>query len=136
MKSKRLYPVLCAVLVLILASLACGAPATPGASNFYMARDVDGNDKTTVFAPTNDFFVFFDVNNIEPGTQFQSRWYALDLPEQDPNTPFQTIDYTYEEGVGNIYFQLTNSEGWPPGNYKVEIYMSGAKIGEQTFSVQ
>jgi hypothetical protein len=101
-----------------------------------MASDVDGNNKTTVFSPDNDFFVFFDVAGIEVGTNFQSRWYALDVEGQDPNEPFQTIDYAYEEGISSIYFQMTSAEPWPVGNYKVEVYMNGAKMGEQTFSVQ
>ena len=138
MKIKKLHSVLLAVTVLMIASLACnlGAPAEPTASNFYMATDEAGANQTTVFSTTDDFYVHFDVAGIEAGTPFQSRWYALDIEGEDPNTPFQTIDYTYEEGISNIYFQLTNASGWPVGNYKVEIYMNGTKVGEQTFSVQ
>jgi len=137
MRSKKLYPVLCAICVLLVVSLACSfGNTTPGASNFYMATDEAGTNKTTVFSPTDDFYVFFDVNNVEPGATFQSRWYALDIEGQDPATPFQTIDYPYKEGIGNIYFQLTNDQGWPVGNYKVEVYMNDAKVGEQSFSVQ
>ncbi len=137
MRNKNLYPILTAVMVIVIVSLACSSLSpTPGASNFYMASDVDGNNKTTVFSPNDDFFVFFDVAGIEVGTNFQSRWYALDVEGQDPNEPFQTIDYAYEEGISSIYFQMTSAEPWPVGSYKVEVYMNGAKIGEQTFSVQ
>ena len=137
MKAKNLLPVLYALIVLLLASLACSVGnTTPSATNFYMATDEAGTNKTTNFSPNDDFYVFFDVANIEPGTNFQSRWYAVNVEGQDPNTPFQTIDYTYEEGIGNIYFQLTNDQGWPAGSYKVEVYMEGTKVGEQTFSVQ
>lgn len=137
MRNKNLYPILTAVMVIVIVSLACSSLSpTPGASNFYMASDVDGNNKTTVFSPDDDFFVFFDVAGIEVGTNFQSRWYALDVEGQDPNEPFQTIDYAYEEGISSIYFQMTSAEPWPVGNYKVEVYMNGAKMGEQTFSVQ
>ena len=138
MKNKKLYAVLCAVMVVFIASLACnaGAAATPGASNFYMATDKEGTNRTTVFSPTDDFYVFFDVAGVDTGTNFQSRWYGLDIEGEDPNVPFQTIDYAYEENISNIYFQLTNAEGWPVGNYKVEIYMNDEKVGEQQFSVQ
>ncbi len=33
---------------------------------------------------------------------FQSRGYALDIEGEDPNTPFRTIGYAYEGGIGNI----------------------------------
>jgi len=151
MKNKRLYPILCAVVALFIASLACNAlvptptvtptltpsqPPAPGASNFYMATDEAGTNRTTVFSPTDDFYVFFDVSGVDAGANFQSRWYALDIEGEDPNVPFQTIDYPYESGISNIYFQLTNDEPWPVGNYKVEIYMNDVKVGEQAFSVQ
>ena len=138
MRHKKLYPILLAVVALVVGSMACNALAapSPGASNFYMASDPEGNNRTNVFSPTDDFYVFFDVAGIEAGTQFQSRWYALDIEGEDPSTPFQTIDYAYEADVSNIYFQLTNSDNWPIGNYKVEVFMNGSKIGEQQFSVQ
>jgi len=137
MRTKNSYPVLWAICVMLLATLACSVGGgTPGAANFYMATDEAGTNRTNVFSTTDDFYVFFDVNDVEQSTQFQSRWYALNVEGQDPNVPFQTIDYTYEEGIGNIYFQLTNSDGWPAGNYKVEVYMNGTEVGEQEFSVQ
>jgi hypothetical protein len=137
MRAKNLYRVLGAVVVVLLVTLACGAgTTTPGASNFYMATDEAGTNRTNVFSPNDDFYVFFDVSGVESGTNFQSRWYALNIEGEDPNTPFQTIDYAYEEGIGNIYFQLTNDQPWPAGNYKVEVYMDGTEVGEQEFSVQ
>jgi hypothetical protein len=137
MRNKKLYPSLSAILILVIVSLACSAiNPTPGASNFYMATDKDGTNKTNIFSPEDDFYVFFDVAGVEAGTPFQSRWYALDIEGQDPNTPFQTIDYPYEDGITSVYFQMTSTEPWPVGSYKVEVYMNGAKIGEQGFAVQ
>jgi hypothetical protein len=137
MKNKNLFSILSAIVVMLIASLACSSLApTPGAASFYMATDSEGVNRTTTFSPTDDFYVFFEVTGIEIGTPFQSRWYALNIEGEDPNTPFQTIDYLYEADITSIYFQLTNDSGWPPGNYKVEIYMSDVKVGEQQFSVQ
>lgn len=137
MRNKKLYPILSAIMVLVIVSLACSSLSpTPGASDFYMATDKDGTNKTNIFSPDDDFFVFFDVVGIEAGTPFESRWYALDIEGQDPATPFQTIEYAYEEGITSIYFQMTSAEPWPVGSYQVEVYMNGAKIGEQGFAVQ
>jgi hypothetical protein len=133
---KKLFPVLLAVLALALATLACNVGGEPGVSNVRMATDDTGDSTTTVYAPADPFFVFFDVNAIEPGTSFESRWYVLNLDGQDPNTPFKTIEYAYEEGNRMIYFQLTSDVEWPVSTYRVEIYMNGAKVGEQQFDVQ
>ena len=137
MKSNHLSRVLGALAVILLVTLACNAiNPTPGASDFYMAKDAEGVNRTEVFLPEDDFFVHFNVSGIEPGTNFQSRWYVLDLEGQDPNAPIQTIDYAYQEGIGKVYFQLTGAEPWPPATYKVEVYMNDVEIGEQQFSVQ
>ena len=133
---KKLFPVLLAVLMLISSTLACSLGGEPGASNIRMATDDTGGTATTVYAPTDAFFVFFDVNAIEPGTAFESRWYVLNYEGQDPNEPFKTIAYSYEEGNTLIYFQLTSDVEWPVSTYRVEIYMNGAKVGEQQFDVQ
>jgi hypothetical protein len=137
MRAKNLHRILGAIVVVLMVTLACGVgSATPGVSNFYMATDEAGTNRTNVFSPNDDFYVFFDVSGVESGTNFQSRWYALNIEGEDPNTAFQTIDYAYEEGIGNIYFQLTNDQPWPAGNYKVEVYLDGTEVGEQEFSVQ
>jgi archaellum component FlaF (FlaF/FlaG flagellin family) len=139
MKTRNAFILLASVL--ILATVACSAVSSlfstnPTAANFYMATDQTGNTHTTSYGVNDDFYVFFDVSNIPVGTQFQAKWYALDVSGQDPNTPFQTTNYAYESGVSQIYFQLTNNGAWPTGHYRVEIYMSGNKIGEQSFTVQ
>ncbi len=132
--------VLLAVAALLASTLACSAASliggSPTASNFYMATDSSGSSSTTTYSASQDFFVFFSVSNIPNGAQFQAKWYALDVSGQNASVPFQTTDYTYQSGVSQVYFQLTNSGGWPTGHYKVEVYMNGAKIGEQDFAVQ
>jgi len=133
---KKNFILLSAIVALILASLACNFGGEPGASNFYMAKDADGDLQTSVFSPTDDFYIFFDVNSVDVGTYFEGQWFALDIESEDPSTPFSTIDYNLEEGVSTIYFQLFNDEQWPVGTYRVDIYMEGAKVGEQQFSVR
>ena len=75
---------------------------------------------------------------IEVGSLIQSKWYAVDVEGVDPNSEINTSDYTYEAGIGYVYFQLSTSDGgdWPPGSYRVELYLDGTKVGEQGFSVR
>ncbi len=129
--------ILLAAIAIVLSVLACGTPSGPSVSNFYMANNDAGQNKTTTFASSDDFFVFFDLKSVPAGTAFQGRWYAVDVPGEDPTKPFLTSDYTSDSSLSQtIYFQAMNSSGWPAGSYKVEVYMSGTKVGEVQFSVQ
>ena len=134
MKSK--FAILLAVIALLVSVLACGESAPPGISNIYMAKDAEGANKTTTFASTDIVYVFFDVNQIEAGAQFQIKWYALNVEGQDPATPFVVTDYTYNDEA-TMYAQIESTTGgFPAANYRVEIYLNGAKVGEQQFNVQ
>ena len=125
-----------AVAALLIATLACGTSAPAGVSNIRMANDAEGTNVTTTFASNDLIYVFFDVNEVETGAAFQVRWYALNVDGQDPETPFTVTDYSYND-ESTIYAQIESTDGgFPVAQYKVEIYLNGAKVGEQQFSVQ
>jgi len=135
MKFKKLS-IFLAIFVLIASILACGSSAPAGVSNIYMANDAEGTNHTTTFATSDVVYVFFDVNQVDAGAQFQIQWYALNISGQDPNTPFTTTDYTYSSEA-TIFAQIESTDGgFPVGQYKVEIYLNNAKVGEQQFSIQ
>src|SRR5687768_9670668 len=126
--------ILFAAFALLAVTLACGTATAPaGISNVQMSTDQDGANVTNTFAPTDTIYVTFDVNGVDAGAAMQVRWYALNVEGQDPETPFTTTDYTYND-EGSIYAQIDSTEGgFPVGQYKVEIYLNGAKVGEQQF---
>jgi hypothetical protein len=136
MYMNKKFSILFAALALLVASLACGTTAPAGVSNIQMSTDQEAANITTTFAPTDEIYVTFDVNEVEAGAGLEIRWYALDVEGQDPETPFTTSEYTYNE-EDSIYANIYSTEGgFPSGQYKVEIYLNGAKVGEQQFSVQ
>ncbi len=146
---KRKYSILLAILILTAASLACsrltGSPvstatptAAPPVSNVYMANDPEGLNKTTVFAPKDPIYIFFDANEAQVGTYFEARWYVLDAANMDPTVPFTTNNYTYDGGSLTIhsYIQSSHPDGFSTSKCKVEIYMDGVKVTEQEFTIQ
>jgi hypothetical protein len=138
MKSRSL-PLLLSAFALVFAAMACaGIESTPTVSNIRMTTDDTGETSTSTYAPADDFFVFADLAGIAVGSLIQSRWYAVDIQDMEPNSEINTSDYTYETGIGYVYFQLSTSDGgdWPPGSYRVELYLDGTKVGEQGFSVR
>jgi len=136
---KNKFVVLLAVLSLFVSSLACALGSTElGLTNLRMAFDEDGENVTTTFSPTDIFYAVADLANAPQGTQVEAKWTAVNAADTEPNLEFQTqtLDITEETFTGTIYFQLSNDEGWPTGQYKVDLYLDGALAQTAEFSVQ
>lgn len=136
---KNRVVILLAVLALVVSSLACAALSTElGLTDLRMAFDQDGNNPTTTFAPTDVFYAVADLANAPQGTQVEAKWTAVNAADTEPNLEFQTqtLDITEENFTGTIYFQLSNDEGWPTGQYKVDLYLNGTLAQSAEFSVQ
>ena len=133
------YPVLLACTVALAAMLACSSlSTTPAVSNVRMTTDESGKTSTSSYAPGDAFFVFADLSGLRNGSVVQARWYAVNAEGMGANSEINVSNYTYEQGVSYVYFQLTTSDGgdWPAGSYRVELYLDGARVGEQGFTVQ
>ena len=136
---KNTFVVLLAVLALLISTLACSLGNTElGLTNLRMAFDQDGNNPTTTFAPSDIFYAVGDLANAPQGTKVEAKWTAVNAADTEPNLEFQTqtLDITEESFSGTIYFQLSNDEGWPTGQYKVDLYLNGALAQTAEFSVQ
>ncbi|HET6822346.1 MAG TPA: hypothetical protein VFH34_06835 [Anaerolineales bacterium] len=136
---KNKYMVLFAVLSLVVSSLACAVGNTElGLTNLRMAFDQDGENPTTTFASTDVFYAVADLANAPQGTNVEAKWTAVNAADTEPNLEFQTqtLDITEETFTGTIYFQLSNDDGWPTGQYKVDLYLNGNLVQTAEFSVQ
>lgn len=136
---KNKFVVLLAVLALFVSSMACALGSTElGLTNLRMAFDQEGENVTTTFSPTDVFYAVAELANAPQGTQVEARWTAINAADTEPNLEFQTqtIDITEESFTGAIYFQLSNDQGWPAGQYKVDVYLNGTLAQTAEFSVQ
>ena len=136
---KNKYVILMAVLALAISSLACEALSTElSLTNLRMAHDQDGNSVTTTFAPGDIFYAIADLKNAPQGTKVDAKWTAVNAADTEPNLEFQTqtLDITEDSFSGKIYFQLSNDQGWPAGQYKVDLYLDGTLAQTAEFSVQ
>jgi len=131
-----------AVVALLAATLACTlflGNREMSLGNVRMAYDSDGNNPTDVFSPTDLFFVVADLKNAPAGTVVEAKWIAVQIAEYDPGELIyeQAInDFTDDKFTGTIYFQLSNDDGWPVGEYRVDVYLNGTFVETAAFSVQ
>ena len=134
---KKWFPVLLAVLALAASSLACSLTEM-SLENARMAFDQDGVNVTSTYSSADIFYAVADLSNAPKGTALEAKWIAVNVEGYDPNYEFQTqpLGITDESFTGTIYFQLSNDNGWPAGDYKVDLYLNGELKQSITFNVQ
>ncbi len=120
---------------LVFSSLACEFSAsTASISEAVMARDAEGTQPTTTFAPSDTFYCLVRLANAPDGTMVRAVWTAVEVEGSDPNTLID--ESSVESGSGSLEFNLTNSNLWPAGSYKVDLYLNDELNQTIEFSVQ
>jgi hypothetical protein len=128
----------------VMPALACQFSAsTAGITNAVMARDVRGDNFEPV-GVTETYAVdqpvihaVVSVSNAPSDTKMKVVWVAVDVSAAA--TPNQTLDQTEVtvDGSRNVDFKLIrDSRGWPPGKYKVDIYLNDKLDRTLNFSVE
>lgn len=154
----RLVPPFALALV-ALSLLACGlgpilggsGPATtPTAAavgnvvtNAIMAKDVSGSNFEPVGitdsypADQKPFHAVVTIKGAPANTKFRAVWTAVDVGSvAAPNTRIDETDLT-SSGSRNLDFTLTpDGDAFPPGKYKVEIYVNDKLDRAVNFTVQ
>ncbi len=121
--------------VLALAMLACEFSAsTANIQNARMAFDEEGTQPTTTFGPGDVFYCNVDLQNAPDDTVIKAVWTAVDVEGEEPNTLIDESELT--TGSGMVNFQLTNSNAWPVGKYKVDLYLNDELKKTVEFQVQ
>ena len=76
MKTKKHFPQVLFVLILVLAALACNFSAsTANITNAHMSTDENDSAQTTVYSPdAPTFYCYFDLNNAPDDTVVKGVW--------------------------------------------------------------
>ncbi len=134
----RRFSILLAVLALVAATLACAA-GEPTLSNVRTARDADGKDQTSVFAPTDTIYVVSDLANGKQGNKVSSKWMVDSVEGYDTGYVIDSVDITLDKDqlayTVNFYFEPP-TDGWPKGTYKVEVYFNDVLNSTVNYTVQ
>ena len=134
MKVKK-FPMLLALMALILSSLACEFSAsTANISDAWMSTDEDGAERVTEFAQEAVFYAQVDLQNAPDDTTLKAVWIAVEVQDTDPN--FVINETEFATGDGLVHFTLSNDNLWPTGKYKVDLYMNGELASTLDFEVR
>ncbi|MBI5304606.1 MAG: hypothetical protein HY868_20900 [Chloroflexi bacterium] len=96
----------------------------------------DPINPTTEFNPTATFHAIVAIQNASANTKVKAMWYATDVGTvAPPNTLIDQTELT-ADGTRNIDFTLQPSGSWPPGKFRVEIFVNGTLDRKVEFTVK
>ena len=131
--NKRTLVIGMALATLVFASLACETSVSTAAiSSAKLTSDSAGTAETTTYTPDQTFYLAADLANAPSDTKVKAVWYAVD----DAGTATKLAE---KEIVGSgtpLIFNASNSNAWPTGNYRVELYLNDKLDKTLDFSVE
>lgn len=86
---------------------------------------------TTTFGPTDTIYAAVSTAGTASNATLGAKWTYQD--GQTVNDSSQTIAPT---GPAVTTFHISKPDGWPTGNYKVEIMLDGASVASKDFTVK
>ena len=113
--------------------------STGALSDTHMARDNgkgDPGEETNTFnAKDRTIHCVATLKDAKSGTQMKFSWFVVDA-EGSKNEKIRDIDYTTRALENVVHGHLIAPRDWPPGKYKVEVYVNGNLEQTVPYSVQ
>ena len=114
---------------------------SPYITSITTAQDVQGDAKDPVnptrqFSANSVFHAVVAIEDAPDNTKFKAVWYATDVGSAAPcNTLIDSFELA-SDGTRNLDFNLTPSSRWPPGLFRVEIYVNSTPDSIVDFTVR
>ena len=122
-------------IVLLFSILACGGSvSTANIGDAWISSDQDGENRTTTFEQDAIIYAQVDLRNAPNDTTIKAAWLTVQVEGTEPD--FVINETEIVTGSGVVHFDLSNSNLWPVGSYKVDLYMNGELAQTLTFIVQ
>ncbi len=121
-------------MIFLLMLAACGGAAAPQISSTILSKEESGGRSTTVFAPTDTFYLIAEADGPE-NTKVKATWTAVKAENVDPNYLIDEVEQTFS-GSNTLTFDLVSDSAWPVGEYKVDLSLNGEPTQSLTFRVQ
>ena len=115
------------------------AAATVSVTSVDLGNQVDSDNRVTTpattFAPTDTIHASVATASSDPSTPQTGELTARWTYEGDQLVDETSRDFSFT-GTGTTAFEISKPDGWPTGNYRVEILHDGEVVQTRDFEVR
>jgi hypothetical protein len=127
------------ILVLLIVMIVCGkvAQATDVKVEVMMTTEPGGEEMTSFAPDTPKIFAIFKTNGAQNGDKIRGLWIAEDVGNAaKANSKIDEKTLTLKEDTDDGRFSLAkNTDRWPAGKYRLEIYVNGELATTAKFTI-
>lgn len=109
----------------------------PIISKATLSASENGDSVTEFPAGTPIFFCAVDLRGASAGTKVTANWIAVEAQATEPNFEIRQSSVVLEAGQDKVNYHLKYDSGFPPGRYRVDLYLGDSTTADQslTFTV-
>lgn len=89
-----------------------------------MAKEAEGNQPTTTFAPDEVFYCVVTLANAPDDTTVKAIWTAVEVAGVESNLTLGEKELISGDGLLNFSYSNDPGKVWPAGQYKVDLYLN------------
>lgn len=124
----------------LAAGMFLAAPAQGAQPRFesLVLSDAKGGATKNVFTTkTPKIFLAGKLVDMPAGAKVKVVWIAEKTKVAPPNYEIDATEHRTSRGTNNASFALNRpNAGWPPGDYRVDLFIDGKPFASQRFSVK
>lgn len=124
--------------VVALLTVACGSSGPTSVSKIEIARDESKGQPvevaTTLAPKNNEIHAFVTLANPADGTKIRLVWVAVDAGDKK-NAELDSSEAELARWQDYVHGQMTLEQGWPPGQYRLDVYVNGQLSQSANFTV-
>ena len=99
-----------------------------------LGRTIDADkqvaERVDVFRPNDTIYASIRTSGVSPSTRLGVKW-----TYQDGQVVDQSEQMIAPDGAATTEFHITKPDGFPAGDYKVEIFVDGSPVQSKDFKV-
>jgi len=104
----------------------------PMISKARLSASEDGGSVTEFPAGTPVFFCTVDLRGAAAGTKVTASWIAVEARGTEPNFEIRKSPLVLEAGQNKATYNLTFDRGFPPGRYRVDLYLGESTAADKS----